>query len=104
LGHAHGFLYQPGIGFTVLDRPGTGTYAVAQGINDAGQVVGQFTDSADRYHVFVYSVGGATYATLDPPGASGEFTLGNGINSVGQVVGEFSDSAGATHAFLATPQ
>ena len=27
--------------------------------------------------MFVYSVGGATYATLDPPGATGEFTLGN---------------------------
>lgn len=105
--HAHGFLYQPGIGFTVLNPPGgAGTYAVAQGINDAGQVVGQFTDSVGvgNYHVFVYSVSGATYATLDPPGATGEFTLGNGINSVGQVVGEFSDSAGATHAFLATPQ
>jgi probable HAF family extracellular repeat protein len=52
----------------------------------------------------VYSVGGATYTTLDPPRATGAFTLGNGINSFGQVVGEFRDSAGATHAFLATPQ
>jgi probable HAF family extracellular repeat protein len=97
----HGFLYKPGIGYTVVDPPGS-TFSVATGINDAGQVVGYFTDGANKYHGYVYTSG--TYATLDPPGATGDFTLANGINSSGQVVGEFSDAAGATHGFLATPQ
>lgn len=97
----HGFLYTPGIGYTVIDPAGS-TFSVADGINDAGQVVGYFTDGAGKYHGYVYT--GGSYATLDPPGATGAFTLANGINSSGQVVGEFRDAAGATHGFLATPQ
>jgi probable HAF family extracellular repeat protein len=91
----------PGGRYTVVDPPGS-TFSSAAGINDAGQVVGYFTDGSNKYHGFVYRSG--TYATLDPPGATGSFTLANGINSSGQVVGEFSDAAGATHGFLATPQ
>jgi probable HAF family extracellular repeat protein len=97
----HGFLYKPGIGYTVIDPPGS-TFAVATGLNDAGQVVGYFTDGSGKYHGYVYTSG--TYATLDPPGATGAFTLANAINSSGQVAGEFRDAAGATHGFLATPQ
>jgi probable HAF family extracellular repeat protein len=97
----HGFLYRPGIGYTIIDPPGS-TFTTADGINDAGQVVGYYTDGAGKYHGFVYTNG--SYATLDPPGATGALTLANAINSSGQVAGEFRDAAGVTHGFLATPQ
>jgi len=59
------------------------------GINDAGLIVGYFSDAAGR-HGFIRSVDGS-YNVFDVPGASDTRPLG--INDAGQVAG-FSDVGG----------
>jgi uncharacterized membrane protein len=79
--------------FTTIDVP-RASLTAARGINDAGQIVGSFTDSAGM-HGFVLS--GGSFTTIDVPGASS--THGGKINSKGQIVGRFTDSAG-THGYV----
>ena len=82
--------------FTTLDVPGA-SVTEADGINNAGQVVGFFNDSGvDRGFINT----GGTFTTLDVPGARG--TNAFGINNAGQVVGVFGDSSGS-HGFVASP-
>ena len=79
----------------VLIPGATGTYTF--GINDAGQIVGYYSNPA--IHGFVLDVDGS-YTTLDVPGGSG--TQAYRINSLGQIVGQYA-AGGRIHGFLATP-
>ena len=54
------------------------------GINDAGQIVGDYRDSSDGIHGFLYS--GGAFTTIDVPGAQ---HLASGINDAGQIVGSY---------------
>jgi uncharacterized membrane protein len=81
--------------FTTLDVPGA-TVTLAYGINDRGQIVGEFSDDGENPG---FLTDGATYTTLDAPGA--QATLAYGINNRGQIVGWFQ--VGAMHGFLAIP-
>ena len=84
-----------------LERSG----AQARSINDAGQVVGGFTDRFGKPRFFLWD--GSTYTTLSLP-QPGAVT---GINDAGLVVGFFSDddgwhgylSDGATHTLFDVP-
>jgi probable HAF family extracellular repeat protein len=58
---------QPSYVYTTLDVPGS-LDTFANGINDAGQVVGWWADHNGRDHGFLYS--GGRYSTLDAPGSS----------------------------------
>jgi hypothetical protein len=78
--------------FTTIDVPGA-NFTQPKGINNAGQIVGEFSDAAGA-HGFLKA--GATFTTIDVPGA--DFTLASGINNAGQIVGEFLDSG--IHGFL----
>src|SRR5882724_7101728 len=80
--------------FTPIDVPGAQN-TVARGINDGGQIVGQF-DNATGTHGFLKD--GDTYTPVDVPGATG--TIAYGINAVGQIVGRFTDATGHFHGFL----
>jgi probable HAF family extracellular repeat protein len=80
---------QPAYTFTTIYVPGS-TGTVANGVNDAGQIVGTFSDSSGG-HGFLYS--GGVYTTLNAP------VTPYGINDKGQIVGTFSDSNGG-HGFL----
>jgi len=82
-----------------VDVPGALATAAA-GINDAGQIVGNFVDPARWRHGFLRSVRGA-FTTIDGPGAT-ETAL-EGINSAGQTVGYFVDVHGRRHGFLRSP-
>src|SRR5262249_49433851 len=73
------------------------TLTLAQGINNAGQIVGQY-ENANVFHGFLLS--GGTYTTLDGPSAI-NFTVANGINDAGQIVGFYSNASG-NHGFLLT--
>jgi probable HAF family extracellular repeat protein len=77
--------------FTTLDIPGG---VVARGINDRGQIVGQYDPLNTGNFGFVYR--GGTYSTLSfgTPGG----TVAFGINNFGQVVGDYV--SGNTHGFL----
>src|SRR5437867_8361390 len=80
--------------FTTIDDPAADTVngerTRAFGINDAGDIVGDF-----GRHGFLYSRG--IFTTVDVPGAV--VTQAFGINNSGQIVGNFSDTTGA-HGFL----
>jgi uncharacterized protein (TIGR03437 family) len=87
--HSQSYLY-----FT-FDPPGS-TYTLVSGMNNSGQMVGMYQDSAG-WHSFLRSSDGVTYTTISVPGASQ--TNATGINNLGQVVGSYTDGSG-WHAFL----
>lgn len=78
--------------YTTLDDPfangGIGTHAV--GINNAGQIVGEYSDGSG-IHGFLFS--GGTYTTLNDPLAP-TFTEVFGINGAGQIVGDYVPGGG----------
>jgi probable HAF family extracellular repeat protein len=83
--------------FTAIDDPLGTTGNFAHGVNDFGQIVGNYTDSSSKSHGFLYNAG--TYTTLDDPlGTNGTFAYG--INDAGQIVGIYIDSSNKTHSFL----
>ena len=92
-----GFLYVDGT-ISTFQVPGASA-TFAEGINDAGDIVGWFAES-HRAHGFV-KIGG-TFRTIDVPGDSpnGTGTMAFGINNAGQIVGTFSNAAEGTHGFL----
>jgi probable HAF family extracellular repeat protein len=99
-GHYHGFLYN-GRTYTTLDDPlGTGS-SYAYDINDAGLVVGRYSDHAGM-HGFLYNPTGGTYTTLDDPLADND-TQAYGINSAGLVVGIYFRDSDTPHGFLYNP-
>ena len=88
-------------------------------LNDAGQLVGTYTDSVGTLNGFIYSVGAYTYNTstesyvyssgsltqLDDPQAgsgAGQGTNPLAINNAGQVIGTYTNSGG-TYGFLYDP-
>jgi len=88
----HGFLLSGG-NFTTIEPTGA-TTSFANGINDSGRIVGQYTDSGGTDHGFLFS--GGTFTPIDVPGA--QATSANDINNVGQIVGFFTDAAGTLAA------
>jgi probable HAF family extracellular repeat protein len=102
-----GFLYSGGA-FTTINDPLAGfgqkggTYA--NGINDAGQIVGSYTDEGLMSHGFLYS--GGTFTTIDDPLAGLRGFVGgtgvSGINDAGQIVGNYTNASGY-YGFVATP-
>ena len=76
--------------------PGGSDYSVAQGINNAGQVVGT-SGAATGDRAFLWQNGVVTNLG-DLPGGS-DFSAAYGINNAGQVVGESAAATGA-RAFL----
>ncbi len=96
-----GFIDNNGV-FTYLDAPGTLTstgYTVANGINNAGQVVGTFSsnNSTVADQGFLYQ--NSSFTTInDPNGAKG--TVAMGINNSSEIVGYYIDGSGAQHGFI----
>ena len=72
----------------------------AYGINNSGQVVGEYNDTA-----FLYSDGETVSLNSLLPSNSGFGTLrvASAINDHGQIIGWGEDIQGNTHAFLMTP-
>ena len=81
-----------------LGTLGTG----AQGINDAGQIVGYYLTGnsiSPRRHGFLYSAG--NYITIDDPLGIG-VTRAMGLNTSGQIVGLYEHGISQYHGFLLT--
>jgi uncharacterized membrane protein len=76
-----GFLYKNGK-FTDIPGPAGATASYAYGINDNGDIVGSYVDSAGATHGFLLK--GKTYTTLDVPSAN--WTIATGINNKGGVI------------------
>ena len=73
-----------------------GSYSVAQGINDAGQVVGRSGD-----HAFITGPDGMGMRDLGTLG--GRYSEALGINDAGQVVGRSPTVGVASYAFITGP-
>src|SRR5208337_3958219 len=83
-----------GYAFTTLSDP-SGTFGtVANGINDAGTVVGTYTDATSNYG---FTESGGSYANFNVPGATS--TSAQGINAAGTVVGYYGTSTGGVDGF-----
>ena len=72
-----------------------GSGSTANGINNAGQVVGNSYTSSGIEHPFLYQNG----SMIDLGTLSGSGSTANGINNAGQVVGTYTKS-GIEHPFL----
>jgi probable HAF family extracellular repeat protein len=100
----HGFLFTPhpfaiGGTYTTLDHPfAAPASTIAQGINNAGQIVGYYGDSNGKTHGFLYS--GGSYITIDDP-LNTDLSEALDINSAGQIVGVYNNATGL-HGFLLT--
>ena len=82
---------------TVLSAPGaTGTLVSA--VNDAGEIVGNYTDASGVQHGFT-DIGGV-FATIDPAGSTS--TEVAGVNNGGEIAGTYIDSSGVTDGFTET--
>jgi probable HAF family extracellular repeat protein len=97
----HGFTYN-GSSYSTFDAPtsdpvnhvGTAAYD----INNAGQVVGWFTDASGNDHGFIKN--GSSYQIVGIAGGINTQILGE--NNLGQLVGTYDDSSGNEHGFLMT--
>jgi probable HAF family extracellular repeat protein len=82
------------------------TVTQAFGVNNAGQVVGQYNDAMGTTHGFLYANG--VYHTIDFTGMTQDgkpatATTVNGINDKGQIVGFYMAANGNTVGFVGTP-
>ncbi len=68
--------------YTDIRYPGS-TMTIANSINTAGDIVGQYSDPNGKQHGFLLS--GGTYTSFDAPGAVA--TIAYGINDSDQIVG-----------------
>ncbi len=100
----HSFLLE-GEAFTPIDFPVPISrvhipVTYAQGINDAGIIVGGYNDDTEfqQRHGFIFRNG--NYETLDMPGA--DFTELFDINNIGEIIGESLTCA--SFAFLYSPK
>ena len=94
----HGFLLNKGI-YTQLDFPGA-AFTIAQGINNEGQIVGQYFNDDGSGHGFLRSKKGV-YTSIDIPDAT--FTAAFSINDEGEFVGSYEDVDGKTHGYAGSP-
>ncbi len=106
-GVTEGFIDNAGT-ITQLTGPAGATFTQALGLNNEGQVVGDYMDANGNTHGFVYNTGTGTYATIDDPNegvVNGvTSTTVNGINDQGQLVGFYTDANGNVDGMLATVQ
>jgi len=103
-GRISGFFRNKKGKLTVLDFP-RANLTEAVGINDDGQVVGDYRDSGGKFHGFFWDDG--LFLTIDVPFPEATATTPNGINNVGQIVGFYFDNNatgsfpnGHVHGFL----
>jgi hypothetical protein len=75
--------------FATIDVPGAIGSSEAQGINNAGQIVGSFGDQAGVHGYLDIS---GNFTTIDVPGASSTEALGT--NNAGQIVGDTTNPGG----------
>jgi probable HAF family extracellular repeat protein len=85
---------------TLFDDPvATLNGIIANGINDAGQIVGYYFDASSQAHGFIFDPHGFNFTTVDV-GAHGTYLTG--INDAGQIVGYYADSNNQIHGFIRT--
>ena len=82
--------------FTDPEADQTQLGTLANGINNIGQVVGQFQDAGSISHGFLKN--GGSFTTIDVPAAV--YTNATTINDRGEIVGFYFDTTGTPHGFV----
>jgi uncharacterized membrane protein len=99
-GTGHAFIYSRGEITPITDLPPGAIGSSPQGINDKGEMVGQFWDQNFTTHGYLRA--GSEYKTIDFPGAV--FTGAQGVNNAGLIVGAYFDTNWGLHGFIAEVQ
>src|SRR6266705_2362807 len=81
--------------FTAINFP-SANRTRAVGLNDHGDIVGDYRDSSGVFHGYLLSQG--NFTTFDPPGSTQ--TRGIAINNLGVIGGTFLDSNAVRHSYL----
>ena len=85
---------------TTFDYPGTGNLTLPQKINERGDIVGEFIDSAGVVRGFIrFSNGSFSDPIVDPNDTVG-FTEGRGINNSRTVAGDYVGGDNELHSFF----
>lgn len=84
--------------YTWVEYPGA-DQTVIRGINDLGDVVGEYENLDGVRHAFVRT--GGSFTTIDVPLARA--SRARGINNHGEIVGFWEDNSGLRHAFTRDP-
>jgi len=85
---------------TTFDYPGTGNSTAPQKINDAGDIVGSYTDSSGVTRGFIRFRDGTFSAPIVEPNDTENFTRPIGINNSRLISGEYAGSDGHLHGFF----
>jgi probable HAF family extracellular repeat protein len=98
------FLWQNGVMTNLGDLPGGTDSSRAQGINNAGQVVG-FSGAATGTRAFMWQDGVMTdlSTVAGVTGTGWSLTEATAINDAGQIVGYGRNPQGVESAFILTP-
>ena len=84
--------------YRTLDYPGS-SLTIFWGINDFGELAGQFSINGGTSHAMVYRHG--QFEALDPHGVLGAyFSAAGGPNDLGTTYGGYADATGLQHGFL----
>jgi len=94
------WIWDPGSqSYSIYAVPGSMQYSTySGGINDKGQVVGQFQDTSGVWHGFLEE--GGTYTTIDPPDST--YTYPSEINNSSTIVGSWNNLSGWSEGFVRT--
>src|ERR1051326_7815950 len=90
----HGYLFRDSA-FTFFDFPGA-PFTQINGINPAGDMVGQYVATDGKTRGFFLS--GGQFTTIDVAGSS--FTRAAGINPAGEIVGRYQTLDGGAHGYV----
>jgi hypothetical protein len=82
--------------FSTIDFPKV-TNQSSDGINDQGQIVGEYIDGKNVFHGYELNKG--KFTTLDVPFSGAAGTAAIGINNSGDIVGGWIVSSGFSHGF-----
>jgi hypothetical protein len=82
--------------FSTIDFP-KATSQSSNGINDQGQIVGEYIDGKNVFHGYELNKG--KFTTLDVPFSGATGTAAIGINNSGDIVGGWIVSSGFSHGF-----
>jgi hypothetical protein len=98
-GHTSAFLRKPDGHVQIIKIRNTED-VFAAGINDSGEVAGEFRDASDNEHGFFRDSAG-NITSFDAPGVNGTFP--RAINNGGLITGGYNDASRINHGFIRFP-
>ncbi len=91
-GGVSGFIWEGNESCSPIADPSGAATSEAWDVNDSGNIVGFYTDTAGNFDGFLYNNAKSTYTTIDCPGTVS--TRAYGIRNDGVIVGDYIATAG----------